>query len=118
MANLLTTTDNNFTISWIKRSTAKDGQRLCFTLAGKSGIVIGKAIMSADYIRDYILVNSMSEAKTVRIAKLCKELEDLLYDAPEEDNCNSEEADMYAEMSNLYQSIYRYMDIQRTEGAI
>ena len=117
MTNLLTTTDNNFTISWVKRSS-REGQRLHLTLAGKSGIVIGKAIMSADYIRDYILVNSMSEAKTVRIAKLCKELEDLLYDAPEEDNCTSEEADMYAEMSNLYQSIYRYIDIQKAEGVI
>jgi hypothetical protein len=117
MANLLTTSDNNFTISWIRRSS-RDGQRLHLTLSGKSGIVIGKAIMSADYIRDYIIINSMSEAKTVRIAKLCKELEDLLYDAPEEYDCTQEEADMYAEMSNLYQSMSRYIDIQKVEGAM
>ena len=108
MANLLTTSDNNFTISWIKRSS-RDGQRLHLTLSGKSGIVIGKTIMSADYIRDYILINSMSEAKTVRIAKLCEELEDLLYSAPKEDECSYEEADLYAEMANLYNAIKNYI---------
>lgn len=112
MANILTTSDNNFTVSWIKRSkrSSKDGQKLHFTLSGISGTAIGKATMSADYIRDYILVNSMSEAKHIRILKLHKELEELLYDAPEEEDCTPEEEDMYAEMSNLYQSISRYID--------
>jgi hypothetical protein len=95
-------------INWVKRNHF-NGPRLHFTLSGMSGTIIGKAVMTADYIRDYVLINSMPEAKEARISKLYKELEDLLYDAPEEDECTKQEADMYAEMTNLHESITNYL---------
>jgi hypothetical protein len=117
MANILTTSNPNMLIKWVKRYSS-DGEKLCLTLCTKTGGVIGKANMMADYIKDYILINSMPEAKKIQFAKLYKELENLLYDAPEENNCTPEEADMYAEMANLYNSMSNYIDIQKIEGAL
>lgn len=109
MANLLRTTDGKMLIKWVRRDSV-DGEKLHFTLCGLSGAVIAKTPMSADYIRDYVLINSMPDAaKKARIARLCKELEDLLYSAPEEDECSYEEADLYSEMANLYNAIKNYM---------
>lgn len=108
MANFLRTLDGNFVINWVRR-TSKDGQaKLHFTLSGKSGAVIGKAVMTADYIKDYIIMESISEAKEARIVKLYKELEELLSSAPSEDECEDKEVDMYSEMANLYQAIADY----------
>ena len=109
MANLLRTTDGKMSIKWVKRDSL-DGQKLHFTLCGQSGATICKAAMSADFIKEYVLLNGMSnETKNIRISKLCKELEDLLYSAPEEENCTNKEADMYSEMANLYNAIKNYM---------
>lgn len=108
MANLLRTVDGKMSISWVRRSSV-DGEKLHFTLHGVSGGQIGKAPMSAEYIRDYVLLNSIPEAKEARISRLYKELEELLYSAPEESECTSQqEVDMYAEMANLYQAISDY----------
>lgn len=108
MANLLRTSDGQMSIKWIRRDSL-DGQKLHFTLYGASGGVIGKAPMTADYIRDYVLINSIPEAKEARMSKLCEELEDLLYNAPEEHECSYEEADLYSEMANLYNALKNYM---------
>jgi hypothetical protein len=109
MANILYPTNVNMTISWIKR-TAVDGNKLHFTLHNKSGGgVIGKAIITADQIKDYILIKSLPEARDIRISNLYKELEDLLYSSPKENECSSEETELYEEMANLYNVLSDYL---------